>query len=61
MYPTINIHYTNTTEYRQCIRSIFTMDSDVCMNNVQSMECDVDEQFDNETVDENLYDENCRD
>jgi len=44
-------HYTTNAEYRQCLRELFKMNPDICKSNIS-------ENWDEETNDEMLYDNN---
>jgi len=57
-YPTnIVIEYTNTTEYRKCIRKLFNMDKENYEDKIKKIENHNDEILDDETRDEISYDD----
>jgi hypothetical protein len=57
-YPTnIIIEYTNTTEYRKCIRKLFNMNQKNYENKINEIEKHNDEILDDETRDEISYDD----
>jgi len=58
-YPVdINIYYTNTNEYRSCIRKLFNMNKKIYEENIKNIEKHNDELLDDETRDEMSYDDN---
>ena len=58
MYPLNKLQYSNNTEYRQCIRSVFNMNAEVYNNNINKLETENNETLDDETRDEISYDDN---
>jgi hypothetical protein len=57
-YPTnIIIEYTNTSEYRKCIRKLFNMNKENYEDKIRKIENHNDEILDDETRDEISYDD----
>ena len=51
------VKYTNTTEYRQCLRALFEMDQEKYERQIRELEDHNDETLDPETNDEMSYDD----
>lgn len=51
------VNYTNTVQYRQCIRALFEMDQKVYENRIREIENHNQEIMDDETRDEMSYDD----
>ena len=50
------VKYTNTTEYRQCLRALFEMNQELYEQQIRELENHNDETLDPETHDEMSYD-----
>ena len=51
------VKYTNTAEYRQCLRALFEMNQETYEQNIRDLENHNDETMDPETHDEMSYDD----
>jgi hypothetical protein len=54
---TCKVEYSNDREYRQCLRTVFNMDLSASQEKIRQLEAANEEEFDNETEDEMLFDD----